>query len=115
MGVEVCDFFKLERGFRGYGQHVSASQEEQVLVLRKFLRDAFDVNGVRQGFLQDVREFRELFEGAAVLSEVLSALDGVEERQKLDGGELGSKGLGRSDSDFGSGAGEESEIGKARY
>lgn len=112
VGVEVRDLFELERGFRGYGQHVAASQKEEVLVLRKFLRDAFDVDGVRQGFLQDVREFREFFEGAAVFSEIFSALDGVEKRKQLDGGELCGKCLGRSHSDFGSGAGEKSEIGK---
>lgn len=31
--VEIRDFFELERGFRGDGQHVPASEEKQVLVL----------------------------------------------------------------------------------
>lgn len=86
-----------------------------MLVFREFFGDTFDGHGTRERFLQDFRKFREFFECAAVLSEILSALDGVKEGEKLDGGELGGKRLGRRYADFGSGAGEESEIGKARY
>lgn len=113
VGVEVGDLFELERRLRRDGEHVPASEKKEVLVFGEFSCRALDSHGVREHFLHDFGKFRELFERAAVFSEILSTLDGVKQGQKLHGGELGSKGFGGCHAHFGSGAGEEPEIRKA--
>ena len=115
VGVEVGNLFKLERRLRRDGQHVSASEKEEVLVCREFFGDALDFQRVAKYGFENFGQFRKLVQSHAVFSKILSALDGVKEGQEHHGGELRRKGLGRSYSDFGSGAGEEPEIGQTRY
>ena len=100
-GVNVGDFFQLQRAFQRDGIVNAASQEEEVVRAVIFLRQVFVLLVARRAVFELARNARELVqqllrlfcvERAAHLREVYR-----EEEQR---GELRGEGLGRSDADL---------------